>query len=69
MCSTVVGAVLCGVFSTMGGYHEYHGDITSTMGVFSTMGISSVLGGVQYHGGNLLLFENPHGAEHPPRYS
>ena len=39
-----------------GGYHKYHGGIIST-------------GGVQYHGENLLLFEYPHGAEHPPRYS
>ena len=30
-----------------GGYHDAHGDIMSTMG------------GVQYHGGNLLLFEFP----------
>ena len=35
------------------------GDIISTMLVFSTMGVSSVLGGVQYHGENLLLFEYP----------
>ena len=42
-----------GVFSTMGGYHEYcggyheyHGDIMSTIG-----DILSTLGDVQYHGG------------------
>ena len=30
-----------GVFSTMGGYHEYRGVILSTVGVFSTV--------VRYH--------------------
>ena len=32
MCSTVGGA------QYRGGYHEYRGDILSTVGVFSTMG-------------------------------
>ena len=70
------GEVLCGVFrtvgdimSTVGDIMSTVGDIISTMGVFSTMGISPVRGGVQYHGENLLLFEYPHGAEHPPLYS
>ena len=43
-----------GVFSALGGYHEYRGDIMSTLGVFSTLGrmmtavgdIMSTLGGV-----------------------
>ena len=64
--------VICGVFSTVGDIMNTVGDIMntvgdimntvgdiiSTMGVFSTMEVSSVLGGVQYHGENLLLFEN-----------
>ena len=49
-----------GVFSTVGGYHEYCGDIMSTVGdilstvgVFSTVGdIMSTVGGyLEYHGG------------------
>ena len=49
------------MFSIVGGYHplkfEYHGDIMSTLGVFSTVGYS-----------NNKRF-SPHGTEHPPRYS
>ena len=36
------------------------GDILSTVGVFSNVGdIMSTMEGVQYRGGNLLLFEYP----------
>ena len=61
-----------------GGYREYRGDILGTVGILSTMGdiimhvgdIMSTMGGVQYRGGNnLLLFEYPHGIEHPLQYS
>ena len=41
-------SVLWGVFSTMGGYHEYRGDIMSTVG-----DILSTVGGLQYRGGYL----------------
>ena len=40
--------------STVGGYLEYRGDIMMHVG-----DIMSTVEGVQYHGGNLLLFEYP----------
>ena len=54
-----------------GGYHEYCGGYLEYRGSVQYRGdIMSTMEGVQYHGGkNLLLFEYPHGTEHPPRYS
>ena len=61
------------ILSTVGGYHEYRGG-----GIMSTVGgYHEHRGGYhEYRGGcsvpwgkTLLLFEYPHGTEHPPRYS
>ena len=50
-----VGDILStvGVFSTVGGYHEYRGVILSTVGVFSTVGVimMHVGGHHEYRGG------------------
>ena len=67
-----------GVFSTVGDVMSTVGDIMSTMGVIlCTVGCSVPWGISQYTwriswvpwGENLLLFEYPHGTEHPPWYS
>ena len=48
------------ILSTVGDIMINVGDILSTVGVFSNVGdIMSIMEGVQYRGGNLLLFEYP----------
>ena len=57
------------IVSTVGGYLEYRGGYHEYHGVFSTVGdIMGTMEGVQYRGGNLLLFEYPM-VLNTPRYS
>ena len=45
-----------GVFSTLGRYHEYIGDIMSTSGVFSTLGyVMMPMGDIMMHVGSKLV--------------
>ena len=58
VCSTV------GVFSTVGGYHEYRGDILSTVGyiminvgdILSTVGVFSTMGDIMSTMGGYLEY-------------
>ena len=61
------------ILSTMGDILSTVGDTQYRAGYHDACvcvcvwGIMSTVGGVQYSGGiNLLLFEYPHGTEHPP---
>ena len=60
------------MFSTVGDIMINVGDILSTVGdTHYRGGYHDARGGYHEYSGrkNLLLFEYPHGTEHPPRYS